>query len=80
MSVQTIKDISIESLCNQALKNTIDNANKLVLQERFKLGKGYSEKDEFHNSMIREMVKLNNRDLVCHIKDIIENGPKKCEN
>lgn len=80
MSVQTIIPNSIERLCEEALKSTINNANKLVLQERFKLGKGYCEKEEFHNSMIRDIASSSNSELVCHVRNIIENGPEECEN
>lgn len=80
MSVQTILHNSLERLCEDATKGTIENANKLILQERFKLGDGYCEKNQFHNSIIREMAKVDNNGLICHINDVIENGPKDCEN
>ena len=79
MSVQTILQNSIERLCEKALKGTIENANKLVLQERFKLGEGYCEKDQFHNSLIKEMTEINSNELICHINDIIENDPEECQ-
>lgn len=80
MSVQTIIHNSRELLKEKSLKGTIDNANKFLLQKRFKVGKGYCEKDQFHNSMINDIMQVNTCELVNHICDVIENGPKECKN
>ena len=80
MSVQTIIHKSVGNLSEKALKGTIDNANKFLLKKRFKLGKGYCEKNQFHNSMINEIMQINVCELVNHVNDVIENGPKECLN
>jgi len=79
MSVQSIINNSIKNLTEKALENTINNANKFILKKRFKLGNNYCEKDQFHNSIINEISKLNNCNLINHINDIIENGIENCE-
>ena len=79
MSVQTILHISINTLAEEALKGTIANANKFLLHKRFKLGEGYCEEEEFRNSMINEMMQINNCDLISHINNIIENGVETCD-
>lgn len=79
MSVQTIINNSVENLSQKALEGTVNNANKFILQQRFKLGNGYCEKDQFHNSIINEIMQITTCDLVNHINDIIQNGPKDCK-
>lgn len=78
MSVQTIIHKSIPSLVDEAIKNTIKNLNKFWLKKRFKLGKGYCENEQFHNSMIIETDKLNSCPLIQYVNGIIENGPDDC--
>ena len=80
MSVQTIIHNSRENIIDSALRNTIDNANKFLLKKKFKLGDGYCEKNQFHNSIINDIMQVNTCELVNHICDVIENGPKECKN
>lgn len=75
MSVQTIIHNSRKNITDSAIKDTISNANKFLLKKNFKLGKGYCEKNQFHNSIINEIMKINTCGLVNHINDTIENGP-----
>lgn len=74
MSVQTIKYVTIASKEAKALKNTIENAEKLLLKTRFKLGKGYCEDNQLENSIITAISKLNNCSLTTYFDCILTNG------
>lgn len=78
MSVQTIIHNSKGSLVDDAVHGTIKNANKFLLEKKYRLGEGFCEKDQFHNSMILEIMKTTTCELIEHINAAVENGPKEC--
>lgn len=78
MSVQSILNITTDSLKENALKETLSNANKLVLQERFKLGQGYCEEEQFKNSLLTEIFQVNNCELISFIERVLQYGTEEC--
>lgn len=75
MAIQTIREITLESLSNDARRRIDINANNLILQERFRLGNGYCEEEQFDNDMIMEINNFKNCELINYVHGIIEEGP-----
>ncbi len=75
MAIQTIREITLKGLYDEAIKKTDINANNLILQERFRLGNGYCEKDQFDNEIISEINNFQNCELINYVNARIEEGP-----
>ena len=75
MATQTIREITLKGLGDKALKETDLNANKLILQERFRLGNGYCKKEQEENYILTEINNFQNCELINYVNARIEEGP-----
>lgn len=75
MSAQTIIHPSISSMAKEAEDMFIDNANKLILDEHYALGKGYCEFEQLDSAIIYDIIQSNN----CQLLDCINKELERIE-
>jgi len=76
MSTQSIRENSISRLLKEAIDSIKDNSKKMLLKDRFRLGKGMCETQQQHFLKICNIIQKNNCELNSYLIEILEQGPK----